>query len=137
MTHSRSRLAFVTTAVLLFAALSATSVYAQAQGFAGKPLLRTALSGDDTKEAVIGTAEFAPGATTGRHTHPGDEYGIVLQGTLEFRLEGREPRRASAGEAFHNPKGVIHETRNVGEGIARVASTFIIDKGKPLTQPAQ
>jgi quercetin dioxygenase-like cupin family protein len=103
MIQSRSHFAFVATAVLFVAALSATAVYAQAQGFAGKPLLRTTFSGDDTKEAVIGMAEFAPGATTGRHTHPGDEYSIVLQGALEFRLEGREPRRASAGEAFHYP----------------------------------
>ncbi|NOT53516.1 MAG: cupin domain-containing protein [Deltaproteobacteria bacterium] len=136
MTRSRSHLAFFTIAGLLFVARGAIAVHAQAQGFAGNPLLRTALSGDETKEAVIGTAEFAPGGTTGRHTHPGDEYGVVLQGTLEFRLDGREPRRASAGEAFHNPRGVVHETRNVGEGTARVASTFILDKDKPLMQPA-
>ncbi len=137
MIRSHLHLPFFTAVLLLFAALSATAVFAQAQGFTGKPLLRTTVSGDDTKEAVIGTAEFAQGGTTGRHTHPGDEYGTILEGTLEFRVEGREPRRASAGEVFHNPRGVIHETRNVGEGVARVASTFIIDKGKPLTQPAQ
>jgi hypothetical protein len=27
-----------------------------------------------------------------------------------------------------------HETRNVGAGIARVASTFIVDKDKPMLQ---
>jgi hypothetical protein len=47
MTQSRSHLAFVATAGLFVAALSAAAVYAQAQGFAGKLLLRAALSGAD------------------------------------------------------------------------------------------
>lgn len=124
-------------AALIALGLLSSSVHAQPQGFVAKSLLRTTLSGDDTKETVIATAEFAPGGTTGRHTHPGDEYATVLQGTLELRLEGREPRRVSAGEAYHNPRDVAHETRNVGDGPARVASTFVIDKGKPLSQPVQ
>jgi quercetin dioxygenase-like cupin family protein len=125
-------LTFFTSALLLFAALSATSVFAQAQGFTGKPLLRTTVSGDDTKEAVIGTAEFARGGTTGRHTHPGDEYGTILEGTLEFRVEGREPRRASAGEVFHNPRGSSMKpgtwVKELREWLARSSST----KANPL-----
>lgn len=128
----------VAVATLLVAtALHAPIAWAQVQGITAKPLLKTTFSGDDTKEAVILSAEFAPGATTGRHTHPGDEYTTVLQGTLELRLEGREPKRVTAGEAYHNPKGVIHETRNVGDGPARVSITFVVDKGKPITQPAK
>jgi len=53
------------------------------------------------------SAEIAPGGTTGRHTHPGDEYTYVLQGTLELRAEGRE---------------------------TRVAVTLVIDKGKPIIE---
>lgn len=124
-------------ATLIALGLLSSSVHAQAHGFVAKSLLRTTLSGDDTKETVIATAEFAPGGTTGRHTHPGDEYATVLQGTLELRLDGREPRRVSTGEAYHNPRDVVHETRNVGDGPARVASTFVIEKGKSLSQPAQ
>jgi len=113
-----------------------TAVRAQPQGVTPSILLRTNVSGDEGKEAVIGFAEFAVGATTGRHTHPGDEYATVLEGTLEIRVEGSEPRRVSAGEAYHNPKGIVHETRNVGEIPARVAGTFIIEKGRPLSEPA-
>ena len=127
----------VVAAALVVAAVSSPSVQAQAQGVVAKPLLRTTLSGDDTKETIVATAEFAPGGTTGRHSHPGDEYATVLQGTLELRLDGGEPRRVNAGEAYHDPKGVIHETRNVGDGPARAAIVFVIEKGKPLVQPAQ
>lgn len=63
------------------------------------------------------------------------EYVIVLEGTLELLVDGREPRRVNAGEAYHTAKGVIHETRNVGPGVARVSTTFITEKGQPLTQP--
>ena len=135
MTRSRTMLSAAVLAGLALAVMIAPSAHTQPQGLVAKPLLRTTVSGDDTKEAVIATVEFAPGGTTGRHIHPGDEYAVVLEGTLELRIEGQEPRRVSAGEAYHNAKGVIHETRNPGDKPARVASTFVIEKGKPVSQP--
>ena len=100
------------------------------------PLLKAPVSGADHKQAVIVSGQMPPGGTTGRHTHPGDEYTVVLEGTLELHAEGRAPRRVSAGEAYHNPRGLVHEARNVGDGPARVSITFVVDKGKPVTQPA-
>lgn len=113
----------------------APPIHAQPQGITPSILLRTSVSGDEGKEAVIGIAEFAVGATTGLHTHPGDEYATVLEGTLEIRVEGKEPRRVGAGGAYHNPKGIVHETRNAGATPARVVGTFIIEKGRPLSEP--
>jgi len=110
-------------------------VPAQVPGITAKPLLRTSLSGDEEKETFLLAVEIAPGATTGRHRHPGDEYATVLQGTLELRVEGRDVRRVSAGEAYHNTRDVIHETRNVGDAPARLAIVFVIEKGKPITEP--
>jgi quercetin dioxygenase-like cupin family protein len=121
---------------IVLASIVPLNAHAQAPGLAVKPLLRTTLSGDATKESVMVAAEFAPGATTGRHTHPGDEYTYVLQGTLEISGEGREPRRVTVGDVYHNPRGLVHEARNVGDGPARVAITFVVDKGQPITQPA-
>jgi quercetin dioxygenase-like cupin family protein len=117
--------------------LIAIALWAPAASAQIKPLLRTAVSGDDSKEAVIVAGELPPGGTTGRHTHPGDEYTVVIQGTLELRADGREPQRVTAGQAYHNPRGLVHEARNVGDGPARVSITFIIDKGQPVTQPAK
>ena len=130
-------------AVVLATVLSASALgslapraNAQSVGVSSKPLLRTTVSGDSVKESVILSIEFAPGATTGRHTHPGDEYAVVLQGTLELRIEGQDARRVTAGEAYHNPQGVVHETRNVGDSVAKTVATFIVEKGKPRTVPA-
>ena len=119
----------------LLIGLASPTVCAQSTGVTSKPLISTTLSGDDTKESIMLSVEFAPGGTTGRHTHPGDEYTFVLQGTLELTAEGREPRRVSAGDVYHNPRGLIHQARNVGEIPALVNITFIVDKGKPRTEP--
>lgn len=124
-------------ALVPLALVFAPGGHAQPQGFKPTPLLRAAVSGDDSKEAVLALAEFAPGGTTGRHTHPGDEYGTVLEGTLELLIDGRDPRRVSAGEAYYTPKGVVHETRNVGAGAAKTSNMFVIDKGKSLTEAAK
>lgn len=131
--HKFRHLTYAGIAVLVLGVL-APFVIAQARGFSPRLLLRTNLTGDDKREVIVGMADFAPRATTGRHAHPGDEYGVVLEGTLEIRADGRAPIRVTEGEAFHNVKGVIHETQNVGDGTARVASTFVLDQGKPLSQ---
>ena len=136
MIHSRFYLTSLASFALsiVLAGLVSTNVYAQAPGITVKPLLRTTLSGDDSKESIMLAVEFAPGSTTGRHTHPGAEYTVVLQGTLELSAEGRDARRVSAGDVYHNPRGLAHEARNVGDTPARVAITFVVDKGQPITQ---
>ena len=116
-------------------ALASPTASAQSTGVTAKQLIRTTLSGDDTKESIMLAVEFAPGGTTGRHIHPGDEYTFVLQGTLELTAEGRETRRVSAGDVYHNPRGLIHQARNVGDIPALVNITFILDKGKPISEP--
>lgn len=119
-------------AALLLAALAAS---AQPTGIAIQPLLKAGVSDVPGKQTTIALATFAPGASTGRHFHEGDEYATVLEGELELNIEGQPPRRVSAGTAYHNPKGVVHETRNVGSVPARIATVLVIDQGRPLTTP--
>lgn len=106
---------------------------------AAKPTIeirqRAPLTGDESKEVIVGFATFSPGATTGRHTHPGDEYATVLEGTLEIVVDNQPRRRVTAGESYHNARNVVHETRNAGKEEARVISTFVIDKGQPISIP--
>jgi quercetin dioxygenase-like cupin family protein len=111
-------------------------VHPQATGFAVTPLLRTPLSADASQEVLIATGQFEPAGTTGRHSHHGDEYATVIEGTVEVMTDGQPPRRYTAGEAYHNARGVVHETRNVGKTRARVVSTLIVDSGRPIIEPA-
>jgi len=136
----RNRFCFASFALIVLAIVlvSFVSLDANAQvppGVKVKTILQTTPSGDDTKETVISSAEFAPGVIMPRHTHPGDDYTVVLQGTLELIVEGREPRQLSAGEAFYVPSGLVHYARVLGDTPVRIIAIWVIEKGKPPMQP--
>jgi quercetin dioxygenase-like cupin family protein len=84
------------------------------------------------REAVQVRADFPPGAAVPRHTHPGEELVYVLEGTVEFQLEGQPPVTLKAGEVLFVPSGTVHTAKNVGSGNSTVFSTYIVEKGKPL-----
>jgi quercetin dioxygenase-like cupin family protein len=87
------------------------------------------------REVVTAVAEFQPGATVGRHTHPGEESGYVLEGTIVLEQEGKPNVTLSAGQAFLIPSGTVHNAINNGASQARVLATYIVEKGKPLATP--
>jgi quercetin dioxygenase-like cupin family protein len=84
------------------------------------------------RHGVMSRSEFQPGATSGRHFHPGEEFGYVLEGTLELTVDGKPPQRLKAGDIIFMPAGTIHEAKNVGTGPLKVLSTYVLEKGKPL-----
>ena len=89
------------------------------------------------REAVQVLAEFAPGAAAGKHTHPGEEFGYVLEGTLMLEVQGGKPLMLKAGDTFFVPAGVVHDGRNVGNGPVKVLATYVIEKGKPVATPVK
>jgi len=89
------------------------------------------------RHAVVARAEFIPGGQAGKHTHPGEELGYVVEGTLELTIEGQPPKTVKAGEVFFVPAGVVHDGRNVGNGKAVVLATYIVETGKPVATPAK
>jgi quercetin dioxygenase-like cupin family protein len=109
---------------------------AQQPGFTRKLVQDQNLSIPD-RHAVQALAEFVPGGAAGKHTHPGEELGYVVEGTLELLIEGQPPRTIKAGESFFVPAGVVHDGRNVGSGPAKVLATYIVEKGKPVASPAK
>lgn len=113
----------------------AGAVLAQQAGFT-----RTALQTQDLsapgRVAVQARAEFEPGVAAGRHTHPGEELGYVMEGQLELRIDGQAPRIVKAGETFFVPAGLVHDGVNTGAGKAKVLATYIVEKGKPVATPA-
>jgi quercetin dioxygenase-like cupin family protein len=109
---------------------------AQQPGFTRKLVQDQNLSVAD-RHAVQALAEFVPGGAAGRHTHPGEELGYILEGTLELTIEGQPPRVLKAGDAFFVPAGVVHDGKNVGSGPAKVFATYVVEKGKPVASPAK
>ena len=88
------------------------------------------------REAVTVIGEFQPGASPGRHTHPGEEISYVLEGSLLLEEDGKPAVTVTAGQAFLIPAGAIHNATNKGSGTARILATYIVEKGKPLATPA-
>lgn len=120
----------------LAAALGAGVLYAQAPGFTRIPVQDQDLS-IPGRHAVQAKAEFDPGGAVGRHTHPGEELSIVLEGQLQLEIDGQPPRTIKAGESFFIPAGVVHAGKNTGSGKAVVFATYIVEKGKPVATPVQ
>ena len=89
------------------------------------------------RHAVVARAEFIPGGQAGKHTHPGEELGYVVEGTLELTIEGQPPKKLKAGDVFFVPAGVVHDGKNVGSGKAVVLATYIVETGKPVATPAK
>jgi quercetin dioxygenase-like cupin family protein len=105
------------------------------------PFKRTELQRADLsapgREGVQAIAEIMPGAAAGRHTHPGEELGYVLEGTVVVEMDGKPAMTLTAGQFFIIPAGRIHNATNKGNGTAKVLATYFVEKGKPLATPAK
>ena len=84
------------------------------------------------REVVQVRVALAPGVVFPKHTHPGDEIVYVLQGTLEYQVEGRASVTLRAGEVLFIPAGAIHTATNVGGVEGAELATYVVEKGRPL-----
>ena len=115
--------------------LAAGALFAQASG-----LTRTLVGKADVsvpgREAVVARVEVAPGAKSGRHTHPGDEISYVMEGEATLLVDGQPPKQIKAGESFVVPAGVVHDAHNNGSAALKLIGVYVVEKGKPLASPA-
>ena len=84
------------------------------------------------REVIQVRVDIPPGVVAARHNHPGEELVYVIEGELEYRLDGRPPVTVKAGEVLFIPYGTHHEVKNVGNTNAVELATYITEKGKPL-----
>ncbi len=84
------------------------------------------------REVVQVRVDFDPGYVSPRHTHFGEEIIYVLEGTLEYQVEGKPTVTYKAGDVLLVPAGAIHAAKNVGSGNGAELATYIVEKGKPL-----
>jgi quercetin dioxygenase-like cupin family protein len=89
------------------------------------------------REVVQVRVDFEPGVAFPRHKHPGEEIVNVLEGSLEYQLEGKGPVTLKSGDVLFIPAGTIHTARNVGRGNGSELATYIVEKGKPLVVLAE
>ena len=84
------------------------------------------------RRMIQNRVEISPEAKAFRHKHPGEEIIYVLEGTLEYNIDGVGARTYHAGEALMVPPETVHAVRNVGTGNAAELATYVVEKGKPF-----
>ena len=84
------------------------------------------------REVVQNRVDISPAAPPIKHKHPGEEIIYVLEGSLEYEVEGEPPTTVRAGEVFFVPAEAVHAVKNVGSANAVELATYFVEKGKPL-----
>ncbi|HEX8399993.1 MAG TPA: alpha/beta fold hydrolase [Pyrinomonadaceae bacterium] len=114
-----------------FRFLRSDAAPAQLSGIRRTDLLRNDLSVPG-REVLQVRVDFDPGAVAAKHNHPGEEIVHVLEGSLEYEVEGKPAVTLKAGDVLFIPAGAAHRVRNVGRGNGSELATYIVEKGKPL-----
>ncbi len=76
--------------------------------------------------------DIPAGGAFPKHSHPGEEVVYMIEGVLEYQLDGRPPVTLKAGEVLFIPAGTVHAVKNVGSSNGAELATYIVEKGKPL-----
>ena len=119
------------TILSFFALLISGAVSGQQSGIKRTDLQKHDLSvaGYETVQAKI---DFDAHSAFGKHYHPGEEVIYVLEGSLEYEVEGKGTVTLKAGEVLFIPAGVVHAARNNTNAKASELATYIVEKGKPV-----
>lgn len=119
------------TILSFFALLISGTISAQQSGIKRTDLQKHDLSvpGFETVQAKI---DFDAHSAFGKHSHPGEEVIYVLEGSLEYEVEGKGTVTLKAGEVLFIPAGVVHAARNNTNAKASELATYIVEKGKPV-----
>jgi len=84
------------------------------------------------RETIQARIDFDAHSAFGKHFHPGEEVIYVLEGSLEYQIEGEKPVTLKAGEVLFIPAGVVHSAKNNTNAKAAELATYIVEKGKPI-----
>ena len=144
MTHKRSKR--VLTVMLVLGAGLALSLVGQRSANAQEGLTRTVLvkkdlEADPKKEVTVFVSEYKPGAKSGKHYHPGQEFIYVLEGQGVMEEVGKPPVDMKPGVLLYfqsdpaNPS-YVHEATNLSKtAVMKLVVTLITEKGQPLAYP--
>ena len=124
-----------------FAAARAVALHIATAQQAGPGTRRTDLQQHDLsipgREMLQARVDIDPGVTSLKHWHPGEEIVYVLEGSLEYAVDGKPPVTLKAGDVLFIPARAAHTAKNVGAGPGAELATYIVEKGKPLVVVAR
>ena len=85
---------------------------AQQQTIKRTDLLKVDLPEIKGSQMNLWVADIAPGAETGRHTHPTPRFVYVLEGTVTLEMDGKPSQTFKAGQAFVEMPNMVHNFKN-------------------------
>ncbi len=70
---------------------------------------------------------FEAGVKAPMHKHPHEQIGYVVEGELDFLMEGKDPVRLKKGDSYYVPSETMH-------GVIIYSKTTLLDCFSPLRQ---
>ncbi|HYB90551.1 MAG TPA: cupin domain-containing protein [Candidatus Binataceae bacterium] len=130
---------------MMLAGLAAAAETAQTQaapslgtGVTMKKLFDYPLEEVKDANAVVVRFDFAPGAASAPHRHPGSAIGYVLSGRVEIQVAPGAVGSYRQGELWYAPPHALHRvSRNLSTTApASILFFMLVPKGKPFLLPA-
>ncbi len=108
------------------------------KGVTVRPVIEHDLPDAAGKQLSVVTVEFAPGAGSSPHRHPGSVVAYVLEGTVISQVDPGKPVTYKKGQSWYEPPMHVHRVaRNPSKTRpAKILAFLIVGKGQSLTLPA-
>jgi quercetin dioxygenase-like cupin family protein len=90
----------------------------------------------DGREIVQVRTEIPAGVASGWHTHPGEEVGYIVAGTVQMEIKDQATLTLHAGEGFLIPPRTPHNALDLGPETGVMLSTYIVEIGEPISSVA-
>lgn len=115
----------------ILAFLAITVPVAAQDAVKATPLLNAPITGVPDHDLLMTRVELPTNTVLPMHYHVNEEYLYILEGSAYLRIEGREDRLLSAGDAVVIPAGVLH-TAVTTDSTAVALTTRVHPKGQPV-----
>jgi quercetin dioxygenase-like cupin family protein len=102
-------------------------------------LMRQPLTDMAGEVATVLTVDYAPGAASSPHVHPGSVFAYVLEGTVVTQLEGEQPMTYTKGQSWYeSPKKphMVSKNASVTEP-AKLLVVLLSQEGEALKMPVK
>ena len=100
-------------------------------------LMKRQLTDMTGKEGTLITVDYAPGAESESHIHPGSVFAYVLEGAVVSQLEGEKAVTYTKGQSWYeSPKTPHVVSKNASKTEpARLLVFLLSQEGEPLVKP--
>jgi quercetin dioxygenase-like cupin family protein len=87
-------------------------------------------------ETIVAVLEIAANFKAGRHTHPGNVTGYVLEGEFFITIDGQAEKQLNVGESIAVLNSAVHD-EGTRDKPAKLFAVYLVEKGKPLAPPVK